>query len=165
MIFVDNIEELFDYLENLKLEEKLRFMIDKGNSLFMSSKTKTIKFLKNLVLDIIYFNNTKMKLEDQSTAISEKVVDIGYTRSKEKKRTGDSSIFNNIKDKNAKNNLIYNNNKISYSKLIGIFSGFPSQLEDFIEFVLTNEKECQVEFLYRYGALIIYFFYYTLLIL
>lgn len=157
--YEENVEELYDYLDNLKIEEKLRFIIDKGNSLFQSSKTKTMKFLKNLVLDIIYFNGSINKEGEEFTEITEKTGNTkstgisAYTNftidSSFKKRNDKSRDKSRTKHRPHKNSIVTTGNKFSYKKLLNIFTGFTSQLEDFIEFVIERDKDCEVEFLYR----------------
>lgn len=67
--FIENIEEIFDYIDQLTLEERLLFLIDKGSYLFLESKIKTIKYLKSLVAELVNDNTTKYK-DEVSTDIN-----------------------------------------------------------------------------------------------
>jgi len=166
--------------------------------LFELSRTKIIKFTKNLVLEIIYTvknnNNNNNKFgggsmldldEDASTSIpnnSKKnllINNVIENPNLSKSNSNSNSNINNNNNNNLNkkytsyNNMNMNSNsnsndkvegtsvnlvknskenkegKFSYIKFLNIFTGYPSYMEDFIEFILANDKDCDVEFLYR----------------
>ena len=128
----------------MKVDEKFNFLVEKGSHLYNQSKTKTLKYVKQTILEIISYNRSIIENEgskkpsvdftDQSTNYNSKL----FSRKDDQK--------SNSKEKRKKKVELPT---IKYISIINIFSGNPSQTEDIIEFVLANDKNCEVSFLYR----------------